>query len=126
MLFRTLIVVTLACVSFATSGCTTTHVWSAADAASIPAKTQIGDEAKIRLRDGSELAFVVSEITQDSVSGAGLTVNYADIESMRVERDNPGATTLLVIGMVGAVAITLDVIDTTEDLVEAFAPSSSD
>ncbi len=121
---RIVLAICLSLLLLSAGGCTTTHVWSGSDAAGIATEVRLGDEAQIRLTDGSEVAFVVTEITPETIRGAGISVRFEDIESMRAERDNPGATAILITAMIGLAVAIGEVIEFSEAFGDAVSGSN--
>jgi hypothetical protein len=65
----------------------------------------VGDKIKITLRDNSDVAFKVSAVSAEGISGDGVLVAYSDIQQVQVREFSTGKTVGLVAGVVGILAI---------------------
>jgi len=114
--FRAL-VATLASLSLVLTGCTTLQnvplPVSPGDAVAV----HLGDQVKVQRRDGTALAFQVTNIEPDTLAGQNVTVHYADLTTLQVKRVSAlrtggaivGAVVLvmLVVGVSGGFAVSL-------------------
>jgi hypothetical protein len=88
-----------------TSGCTTMRPAPATDAQSLANQIEVGDKIKITRRDNSDVAFKVSAVSAEGISGDGVLVAYSDIQQVQVREFSTGKTVGLVAGVVGILAI---------------------
>lgn len=100
------------CVVIALNGCTRTNNVKA-DPDWIPLDVQVGDEVNITTFEGVEYNLWVREVGEDSLTGSEgqhgkgehHTIAYADIEFLNARRLNGPATTGVVLGVLGVVAV---------------------
>ena len=77
----------------------------ATDTQSLANQLEVGDKIKITLRDDSDVAFKVSAVSDEGISGDGVLVAYSDIQHVQVREFSTGKTVSLVAGIVGFLAI---------------------
>jgi len=98
------LIVYLILISF-TVGCTTMQPVPATGTQSLANQLEVGDKIKITLHDNSDVAFKVSAISAEGISGDGVLVAYSDIQHVQVREFSTGKTVSLVAGIVGFLAI---------------------
>ena len=98
------LIVYLILISF-TVGCTTMQPVPATGTQSLANQLEVGDKIKITLLDNSDVAFKVSAVSAEGISGDGVLVAYSDIQHVQVREFSTGKTVSLVAGIVGFLAI---------------------
>ena len=98
------IIVYLGLITF-TVGCTSMRSLPVSDARSFASQIEVGDKIKITLRDNSDVAFKVSAVSAEGISGDGVLVAYPDIQQVQVREFSAGKTTGLVAAIVGILVI---------------------
>ena len=98
------LIVYLILISF-TVGCTTMQPVPATDTQSLANQLEVGDKIKITLLDNSDVAFKVSAVSAEGISGDGVLVAYSDIQQVQVREFSTGKTVGLVAGIAGILAI---------------------
>jgi len=88
-----------------TSGCTTMRPVPATGAQSLASQVEVGDKIKITLRDNSDVAFKVSAVSAEGISGDGVLVAYSDIQQVQVREFSTRKTVGLVAGIVWILVI---------------------
>jgi hypothetical protein len=99
------------------SGCTTLRNVPLPVSPGDPVAVRIGDQVTAQRRDGTVLAFQVTNVGPDALKGRGVTVRYADLTTLRAKHVSAWRTgglvagsvvgVVLVVGALGGFAVTL-------------------
>ena len=88
-------------------GCTTMQTVDHRNWSGLPGQVEAGDDVRVTLRDGTQHAFVVREVTTDALVGDHLRVQQADIATLQVQAASKGkiAAGTATVGVVALLAL---------------------
>ncbi len=69
------------------------------------AVVKVGDKVRVHTRSGQSVAFVVTAVDPESISGKNIRVPFAEISVLQVERVDALRTTGLVAGIVASLVV---------------------
>ncbi|MFQ6006557.1 MAG: hypothetical protein ACE5OQ_13770 [Woeseia sp.] len=93
------LIISLILIAF-TTACVTMRPLSTTDSQSLASQIEVGDKIKIVRNDDTDVAFKVSAVSDEGLSGDGVFVAYSDIRRVQVGQST-SATTLGVVAGIG-------------------------
>ncbi|MEO1244545.1 MAG: hypothetical protein AAFX56_02580 [Pseudomonadota bacterium] len=101
---------------FSLSGCTTFKMVTAGSP-----EIEVGDHVRIEKVDGSVVEFEIESVSSERITGDGLSVLYAEIETVQIRKPAPLKTagaataTLLVIAAAASIYLLVDTLESIAD-----------
>jgi hypothetical protein len=100
------------------AGCTTMRALPSSDAQSIASQIEVGDKVHVTRSDGSDVKFKVEVISNEGLSGNGISVAYSDILQVRVREHSTAKTVGLVVAILVVVKGLSDYAEGTASLLD--------
>lgn len=79
-------------------GCKTMQPVSHGEWSNVTSRVEAGDIVEVRTRDGRDLRFTVTEVTDEALRGDGVEVRAEDIGQLKVRAVSTGRTVALGVG----------------------------
>lgn len=80
------------------AGCKTMQPVSHGEWSNVTSRVEAGDTVEVQTRDGRDLRFTVTEVTDEALRGDGVEVRAEEIGQLKVRAVNTGRTVALGIG----------------------------
>lgn len=112
-MFRSLVaLITAVCLV----ACTSLRPIPSTDAGQVHAAVKVGDEVRVEAINGKTYLLVLTVVDDEKIVGVGdnqkVTIRYAQIKSIQVQKINVGKTAGLTAGVVGGILLTAVVVFT--------------